>query len=67
MTYDIKFISLAILSERDFGWAVEAIDFDNEGICYRALFTGPDAEKRAREYADWKNSLTHARSDRGAK
>jgi hypothetical protein len=37
-------------------WRVEAIDFANEGVCYVAIFSGPNAEQRAREYADWKNA-----------
>lgn len=37
-------------------WRVEAIDFDSEGECYVAIFSGPGAEGRAREYASWKNS-----------
>lgn len=36
-------------------WRVEAIRDDSEGECYVAIFTGPDAERRAREYAAWKN------------
>lgn len=37
------------------GWLVEAINLPGEGEIFSALFTGPDDEKRAREYADWKN------------
>lgn len=37
-------------------WAAEAIDFEDGG-CYRVLFSGPDSEARAKEYADWKNKL----------
>jgi hypothetical protein len=47
-----------LFSARDSGWVVEAIDFDKEGVGYRALFTGQEAENRAREYADWKNAST---------
>jgi hypothetical protein len=36
-------------------WRVEAIDHESEGECYVAIFAGPDAERRAREYAAWKN------------
>jgi hypothetical protein len=39
---------------------VEAIDTKADGEVYTAIFTGPDAESRAREYADWKNSSQHA-------
>lgn len=36
-------------------WRVEAIDYESEGEIYVAVFTGPDAEKRAREYASFKS------------
>ena len=36
-------------------WAVEAIDWQREGVIYRTLFMGPDAEGRAHEYAEWKS------------
>ena len=36
-------------------WRVETVRDDSEGECYVAIFTGPDAERRAREYAAWKN------------
>lgn len=36
-------------------WHVEFIDHANEGECYVTVFTGPDAEERAREYARLKN------------
>ena len=45
-----------LYSDRDRGWIVEAINFERDGEVYRALFTGPEAEHRAREYADWKAS-----------
>lgn len=32
-------------------YAAEFIDMDGEGECYRVLFMGPIAEKRANEYA----------------
>jgi hypothetical protein len=34
-------------------WNVEAID--TEGLCYVAIFSGPKAYQRAREYKHWKN------------
>jgi hypothetical protein len=37
-------------------WRVEAVDTESEGECYVAIFTGPRAEERAREYAAWKNA-----------
>jgi hypothetical protein len=36
-------------------WAAEAIDFDQGGVVYTAVFSGPNAESRAREYAEWAN------------
>lgn len=35
-------------------WRAEAIEYP-EGLCYVAIFSGPQSEQRAREYADWKN------------
>ena len=32
-------------------WLVEAIDHGSEGEIYRAIFSGPKAEERARDYA----------------
>jgi len=32
-------------------WSVEAIDYGSEGNVYVTLFAGPEAERRAREYA----------------
>jgi hypothetical protein len=37
-------------------WRVEAIDRNRTEQLYLAIFRGPAAEARAREYADWKNS-----------
>jgi hypothetical protein len=34
-------------------WRVEA--FDDDGGCYVAIFSGPDAKRRAQEYATWKS------------
>lgn len=44
-----------IESKRDGGWAVEAIDYENEGVVMRALFTGFGAALRAMEYANFQN------------
>lgn len=35
-------------------WNVE--QFDEDGSCLMAIFVGPDAEARAREYADMRNA-----------
>jgi hypothetical protein len=36
-------------------WNVE--QFDDDGSCLMAVFSGPDAEARAREYADFRNKV----------
>ncbi len=56
-----------IFSARDMGWAVEAIDSDNDGIVFRALFTGPYAEQRAYEYMAWKNAANRSPQHRSEK
>jgi hypothetical protein len=38
-------------------WRVEAINQEGDGEVFVAIFSGPDAEARAREYADWKNGI----------
>jgi hypothetical protein len=35
-------------------WTVEAIDSSGDGDIYQALFFGPEARERAREYAQFK-------------
>jgi hypothetical protein len=37
-------------------YRVEAIDHERDGEVYVTIFSGPDAEARAEEYARWKNS-----------
>jgi len=37
-------------------WRVEAVDFEDEGKVYVAIFSGPNAQERAEEYAEWKGS-----------
>jgi hypothetical protein len=49
MTYEI-----AQDKEVSGSWRVEAIDYDNEGVGYIAIFAGPSAHERAEEYANWK-------------
>lgn len=39
-------------------WGVEAIDYPQDGSVYMAIFSGPDAEQRAREYAHFKFTKT---------
>jgi hypothetical protein len=37
-------------------YRVEAIDPENDGEVYVAIFSGPNSKARAEEYARWKNS-----------
>jgi hypothetical protein len=37
-------------------YRVEAINKDGDGEVFIAIFVGPDAQARAEEYAEWKNS-----------
>lgn len=52
-----KTLDFQIVEDRNdsSSWRVEAIDYDNEGVIYQALFMGPGAHERAGEYAAWKN------------
>ena len=45
-----------VLKGVDGDWRVETIDHDSEGECYVSLFPGLDGERRAREYAAFKNA-----------
>jgi hypothetical protein len=38
-------------------WYVESINED--GSVYVVVFSGPEAQKRAAEYAEWKNGVRH--------
>ncbi|MFZ1107031.1 MAG: hypothetical protein WAN43_01605 [Rhodomicrobium sp.] len=48
----IESVSVAEAEEVAGCWVVDALDSDNALL--RAVFDGPDAEERAREYARWK-------------
>lgn len=37
-------------------WRVEAIDYEHDGQVSVAIFSGPDAERRAKEYMEWRNA-----------
>ena len=39
-------------------WRVEAIDYESEGEVYVAIFSGPQSQERAEEYADVKNDAS---------
>lgn len=37
-------------------WCVEGVNYDL-GCVYYTLFNGPEAENRAKQYAEWQNEL----------
>lgn len=41
-------------------WRVEAVNYAGDGEVYVAVFSGPDAQERAQEYADWKDAAVTA-------
>lgn len=47
-------------------WRVEAIDHDNEGVVYVAIFSGPNAQVRAEEYVYFKARDLAAMEEREA-
>lgn len=40
-------------------WHVEAID-TKTGDIFQTVFSGPDSDKRAREYATWQESIRYS-------
>jgi hypothetical protein len=50
-------MQITVFADKEFpnDWHVEAID-TKSGDIFQAVFAGPDAEDRAREYADWQRS-----------
>ena len=57
MTVKTKTLTFEVAKSKQciYEWVVEAINYAGEGEIYAALFSGPLAEERAREYAEWKN------------
>ena len=51
-----------VAADREFpnDWRVEAIEEDS-GDIFVAVFSGPDAEERAREYSVWQQLKSHQR------
>jgi hypothetical protein len=39
-------------------WHVEAINYDVDGEIYVTIFSGPKAQERAKDYAQWKEMTT---------
>ena len=50
-------MQITVFADKEFphDWHVEAID-TKSGDIFQAVFAGPDAEDRAREYAEWQQS-----------
>jgi hypothetical protein len=55
-------MQMEVFADKEFpnDWHVEAID-TNTGDVFQTVFAGPDAEQRAKEYADWQESRQLAR------
>jgi hypothetical protein len=47
-------------------WRVESIDFNDEGQVNVVVFSGPQAQTLANEYAQWKNSIEQRKPARRA-
>jgi hypothetical protein len=47
-------------------WVVEAINYAGDGEVYVTLFSGPAAQERAEEYAQWKSASAKASRKRVA-
>jgi hypothetical protein len=47
-------VSIVIYTTVPLTWSVEVINTDDDGGVDVTLFSGPKAETRAREYAEWK-------------
>ncbi|MGB0012764.1 MAG: hypothetical protein WBQ03_14235 [Candidatus Sulfotelmatobacter sp.] len=60
-------ISRAVFADKEFpnDWHVETID-SKTGDIFAAVFSGPDAEERAREYATWQESKDSGTQRRAA-
>lgn len=54
--YEDKEMQVEVVERKDSPgiWSVEAIDYENDGVIYLTLFSGPDSEARAREYKEMK-------------
>jgi len=51
-----------VLEDRQYPghWRVEAINHEGDGEVYVAVFSGPEAEQRAKEYAAWQAEVARA-------
>ena len=53
MIFEVKESATSINGDE---WRVEAINYEGEGECYVAIFSGPQAEQRAKAYAAMMNT-----------
>lgn len=58
MKYEVK-----ESQERPGAYLAVAVNEENEGQVYQALFSGPESQKRAEEYVRWKNSELEASAE----
>ena len=60
-------MQIEVFADKEFpnDWHVETIDSES-GDIYQAVFSGPDAEQRAREYAAWQESRVSDRQPQAA-
>lgn len=42
--------SIYAMTDGSNGWAVERCEPDNDGVCHKAVFYGPDAARQARTF-----------------
>jgi hypothetical protein len=47
----MKKIAIYQFTDGSESWAVERCDPDDDGICEMAVFSGPNAERQAKEFA----------------
>jgi hypothetical protein len=54
---EVREVQTTVFADKEFpnDWHVEMIDQDS-GDIFVAVFSGPEAEERAREYANWQGS-----------
>ena len=52
-------VSLVLNTTAPLTWAVEAVNSDRDGGIDVTIFSGPNAETRAREYARWRYAAFH--------
>lgn len=52
-------VAIVLNTGAPLSWTVEAVNSDGDGGIDVTMFSGPAAERRAREYARWKYAAFH--------